>query len=137
MGKSKSILVSTATIRAAFGPDGMDPATVTDEKGNAVSTASLFGANGTRENPVKVRGRIHPAFRDAYLAANPGHVFGEGEDAPASRTVNLPLVSAKTGRAIKPVEVPVSEAKRLAGVEGKRGRLSSEELARAAAAYQK
>lgn len=135
MSKSKPLVVSTATIRAAFGADGnLNPADVTDAKGNPVSTASLFGADGSG---TKVRGRIHPAFVAAYLSANPGHAFGEGANAPASRTVMLPLTSAKTGRAIKPVEVSVTEAKRLAGVEGKRGRLSSEELVAAAAAYQK
>lgn len=131
MSKSKSIVVNTATIRAAFmGDNALTPA-------EGVSTASLFGANGTASAPVKVRGRIHPAHRDVFLAANPGTVFGEGENAPAKRTVDLPLVSEKTGRPIKPVTVPVTEAKRLAGVEGKRGRLSSDELVAAAAAYQK
>jgi hypothetical protein len=130
MSKSKSIVVNTATIRAAFmGKGALTPA-------DGVSTASLFGANGTATAPVKVRGRIHPAHRDVYLAANPGHTFGEGDAAPAKRTVLLPLVSAKTGRAIKPVEVSVTEAKTLAGVAGKRGRLSSDELERAAAAFQ-
>ncbi len=131
MTKSNTRVVSTAEIRAAF--TGDNPLTPAD----GVSTASLFGANGTAANPVKVRGRIHPAHRDVFLAANPGTVFGEGDNAPASRTVDLPLVSAKTGRPIKPVNVPVAEAKRLAGVEGKRGRLSSAELVAAAAAYQK
>jgi hypothetical protein len=133
MSRSKSTVVSTATIRAAFAKGGtLNPAKVTID-GKPVSTASLFGADGSG---TKVRGRIHPAFVAAFLDANPGTVFGEGENAPASRTVDLPLVSAKTGRPIKPVTVPVSEAKALAGVKGKRGRLSSDELSRAAAAYQ-
>lgn len=134
MGKSNTIVVSTATIRA-WVRENMDLSKpLTDESGKAVSTASILGADGSGD---KVRGRVAPFFRDAFLAANPGHVFGEGDNAPASRTVDLPLVSAKTGRPIKPVTVPVAEAKSLAGVAGKRGRLSSDELARAAAAYQK
>lgn len=128
MSKSKSTVVSTATIRAAFsGENALTPA-------EGVSTASLFGAAG---DGSKVRGRIHPAHVAVYLDANPGHVFGEGKSAPPARTATLPLVSEKTGRPIKPVTVSVEEAKRLAGVAGKRGRLSSAELVKAAAAYQK
>lgn len=135
MSKSKSIVVSTATIRAAFVGDNatLNPAKVTDAKGAAVSTASLLGKSG---DGSMVRGRIHPLFVAAYLAANPGTTFGEGDNKPADRTVSLPLVSEKTGRPIKPVTVPVSEAKSLAGVAGKRGRLSSDELVAAAKAYQ-
>jgi hypothetical protein len=133
MGKSKSIIVSTSTIRSAFVGEGatLDPASVD------APMASLVGATGTLKRPGKVRGRIHPAYVAAFLAANPGTVFGEGENKPADRTVSLPLVSAKTGRAITPVTVPVSEAKSLAGVAGKRGRLSAAELVAAAQAYQK
>jgi hypothetical protein len=128
MSKSKSIVVGTAAIRAWA---------VENYKSVDAPTASLFGANGTAKAPGKVRGRIHPAFVAAFLAANPGTEFGEGDNKPAERTIALPLVSAKTGRAIKPVTVPVSEAKVLAGTPNKRGRMSSDELARAAAAYQK
>jgi hypothetical protein len=132
MSKSNTVVASTATIRA-WVKENMDLTNVTDGDGKEVSTASILGAAG---DGSKVRGRIAPFFRDAYLAANPGHVFGEGESAPPARTVALPLVSQKTGRPIKPVTVSVTEAKALAGVEGKRGRLSSDELARAAKAYQ-
>lgn len=133
MGKSNTIVVSTATIRT-WVRENMDLSAVTDADGKSVSTASILGADGSGD---KVRGRVAPFFRDAFLAANPGTVFGEGDNKPADRTVDLPLVSAKTGRPIKPVTVPVAEAKALAGVAGKRGRLSSAELVAAAAAYQK
>jgi hypothetical protein len=129
MTRSKSTVVSTADIRAQFANGTLTPA-------KDVSTASLFGKDGTRSKPGKIRGRVHPAHVEVFLAANPGTVFGEGEDAPPARTAMLPLLSAKTGKPIKPVEVSVTEAKALAGVKGKRGRLSSDELARAAKAYQ-
>ena len=127
--KSKSTVVGTAAIRAQF-LDG----TLTPAKG--VSTASLFGANGTRKSPGNVRGRIHPAHVQVFLDANPGTVFGEGENAPAARTIKVPRKGAN-GRALSPVTLPVSEAKALAGVAGKRGRMSSAELEAAGAAYQK
>lgn len=127
MGSAKRV-VSTAEIREAF-RNGLAPA-------KDVSTASLFGANGTAKAPVKVRGRIHPAHVEVFLSANPGTKFGEGESAPAKRTVSVPRTSAN-GRALKPVILPVAEAKALAGVAGKRGRLSSAELEAAGVAYQK
>lgn len=124
----KSTIVSTATIRAAFLDGTLKPA-------KDVSTASLFGKDGTRTKPGNVRGRIHPAHVQVFLDANPGTVFGEGSEAPAARTIDVPR-TGKNGRPLAPVTLPVSEAKALAGVAGKRGRMSSEELAKAGAAYQ-
>lgn len=140
MGKSNSIIVGSAAIRTWVKENMNLSKPVKDENDKVVSTASILGADGSG---AKVRGRVGPFFVAQYLAANPGHVFGQGTEKtdgpnkPAERTVDLPLLSAKTGRAIKPVNVPVSEAKSLAGVAGKRGRLSSAELVTAAAAYQK
>lgn len=133
MSKSSTI-VSTATIRAAFVGENatLDPATVLDAKGNPVSTASLLGSDGSG---TKVRGRVNPAFVAAYLAANPGTKFGEGSSAPAARTVQVPRKGA-SGRSLSPVTLPVSEAKTLAGIPGKRGRMSAAEREAAGQAYQ-
>lgn len=124
--------VSAATIRQAFRDGTLNVADVKNEKGEAVNPASIFGADGTGQ---KVRGRLNPAFVAAYLAANPTASYAE-KSVAEKRTVMLPLVSAKTGKAIKPVEVTVTEARALAGVPGGKGRLSADTLAKAAAAFQ-
>lgn len=134
MSKSKNALapVSAKQVRATFRDGTLDASKVVDAKGNAVNTASLFGADGTS---TKVRGRIHPAFVAAYNASGLG-TYAEKSIAEQNM-VTLPLVSAKTGRPIKPVEVPIAQARALSGTTGKKGRLSSADLVAAAAAYQK
>lgn len=129
MAKSALTPVTTKTVRMAFVTGALDASKVVDAKGNPVSTASLLGADGTGE---KVRGRLKPEFIDAYVAANPGTVFVEGPDANV-KTVEVPRKSAK-GRDLKPAVLPIAEVRRLAGIEGKKGRLSKADLAKAGAA---
>lgn len=118
MSRKVSTPVSVKTIRAAFHDGTLKPA-------EGVSPASVTPG---------ARGRINPAHVAVYVEANPGTTYAE--KTAEAKTVSLPLVSPKTGRPIKPVVVTISEARALAGVEGKRGRLGSASLAKAAEAYQ-
>lgn len=126
MAKSTLTRVNSKTVRTAFVTGALDASKVIDAKGNPVSTASLFGADGTGE---KVRGRLKPEFVQAFLDANPGTEFVEGAQANV-KTVEVPRKSAK-GRDLKPAVLPIAEVRALAGVEGKKGRLSRADLARA------
>lgn len=129
MAKSALTPVDTKTVRMAFATGALDASKVVDAKGKPVSTASLFGADGTGE---KVRGRLKPEFIDAFIAANPGTKFVEGPAANV-KTVEVPRTGAK-GKALKPATLPIAEVRRLAGIEGKKGRLSKADLAKAGAA---
>lgn len=129
MAKNALAPVDTKTIRNAFVTGALDASKVVDAKGKPVSTASLLGADGTG---TKVRGRLHPAFVAAFEAANPGTVFVEGAEANV-KTVEVPRTSAK-GRPMKPATLPIAEVRRLAGIEGKKGRISKADLAKAGAA---
>lgn len=120
--------VATApVVRAAF-KDGLFTAP------EGVSLASLLGADGKGE---KVRGRIHPAFAEALVKAQPRKfvlpVAGE-KAAPVAKTVEVPRFSQKTGRPVKPVTMPVAEVRALAGKPGSKGRLGKADLAAAAKA---
>jgi hypothetical protein len=99
-----------------------------------ISLASLVGADGTGE---KVRGRIHPAFAEALVKAQPRKFSlpEAGEKAtPAVKTVEVPRWSQKTGRPVKAVSLPIAEVRTLAGKPGSKGRLSKADLTAAAKA---
>jgi len=132
MSKSIATPVSAKTVRTAFRDGTLDASKVLDGKGNAVNTASLFGADGTS---TKVRGRIHPAFVAYFNDNAKGQTYAEKSVAEKTM-VTLPLVSLKTGKPVKPVQVPIAEARALSGTTGKKGRLSSADLVTAATAYQ-
>lgn len=134
MSKSKNALapVSAKFVRAAFRDGTLDASKVVDAKGNAVNTASLFGASG---DSTKVRGRIHPAFVAAFNESGLG-TYAE-KSVAEKNMVTVPLNSPKTGRPIKPVSLPIGEVRVLAGIVGKKGRISSADLANAGRAYQK
>lgn len=113
-----------------------------------VSTASLFGKGGTAENPGTVRGRIHPAQMDAFLASKAGKGFerpflgNTDEDGQpvakvtrAPSLVTVPRVNAK-GRPLAPTQMTRAEALALAGKPAtQRGALSKATLAAAGAAH--
>lgn len=111
----------------------IDLSTVVDGKGNPAPTASILGKSG---DGSKVRGRVHPLFNAAYEAAHPGTVVQEKTGLDVKQ-VEVPLFSPKTGRAVKPVTLPLPEVRRLAGIEGKKGRIPSAALVAAGEAYQK
>ncbi len=120
--------VSIAEVRKAFAKGGpLDPKTVTIRKGGKdvpAPTASLFGKDGTRAKPGVVRGRLHPAFREAFEAANPGTVVREKIRA-AEPTVMVPRTGAN-GKSLKPVEAKVADVRKVANQP--KGRLSNASL---------
>lgn len=130
MGKSvKKYPVTAAQIRAAFRDGSLDASKVVDAKGNPVNAACLTsGPQGTG------RGRINPALVQTFLDANPGATYNQKASNAQPKTVEVPRVSPKTGRPVKPTTLPISEVRALAGVSGKKGRLSSADLDKAAAA---
>lgn len=124
----KVVNVTAQTIRAAYHTGALDAAKVVDAKGKAVPTGSLFGGPQGRG-----RGRLNPAHVEAFLAANPGTAYAE--KVAEVKTVDLPMVSAKTGRPVKPVTVPLSEFRALSGQ--KMGKPSAASLQAASEAYVK
>lgn len=133
MSKSIATPVPAKTVRTAFRDGTLDATKVTDAKGNPVNTASLFGASG---DSTKVRGRIHPAFI-AYFNENVKGASYAEKSVAEKKTVEVPLNSPKTGRPIKPVTMTLAEVRALSGTTGKKGRVSSADLAAAGLAYQK
>lgn len=78
------------------------------------------------------RGRVHKAAIEAALKASPkGSTYGEKTGLDA-RTVEVPMFSTKTGRPVKPVTKTLTEVREAAGIVGKKGRVSRDDLHRAA-----
>ncbi len=126
MSKPTITLVPAARVREAY-REGLF--TAPDE-----ALASLVGANGSG----KVRGRLNPAAIAAFNEQMTGEQYA-GEKSPVEgRTVTLPLtkVNAKGARLKRPETFPLSEVRSLAGVVGKKGRLSAAEIAKAAEAVE-
>jgi hypothetical protein len=132
MSKSTRTPVSAKTIRTAFQTGALDAAKVVDAKGKPVTPLSVLGRDG---DASRVRGRVNPAFVTAFLEANPGSTYAEKSQAE-SPMVEVPLVSPKTGRPVKPVTLPRAEVRSLAGIEGRRGRIAKSDLAAAGVAFQ-
>lgn len=144
MAKSASTPVAAKTIRTAFTDGTLDPHNVpaldangnvrTDKDGNVIlaDPACIFG----KGNSGVVRGRLNPAFVRVYTEAT-GNTYAE-KSVAEGRTLTLPLtkMNAKGARLKRPETFPVAEVRRLAGVEGKTGRLSSASIAKAAAAVE-
>jgi hypothetical protein len=131
MSKRKSVSrpVDAKTIRTAFHNGTLDASKVVDAKGQPVNTGSLFGGP-----QGKGRGRLNPALVQAFLDANPGTTYDQKGANVQPKTVEVPRVSPKTGRPVKSTILPIAEVRALAGVSGKRGRLSSAHLVAAAEA---
>jgi hypothetical protein len=127
MSKSKSVtLVPASRVRAAYA-EGLF--TVPD-----AGLACLIGRNGDG----RVRGRLNPIAVEAFNEQVEGEQYA-GEKSPVeSKTVTLPLtkMNAKGARLKRPEDFPLSEVRRLAGVSGKKGRLSAAEIAKAAEAVE-
>jgi len=130
MAKSTSITVPASTVRAFFQANVKAAKAVAAEK--SVSTNSVLGADGNAKN---IRGRINPAFIEAYTEAT-GNTYTEvpkGGVARVEPTVEIPRVSPKTGRAVKPTILPLTEARTLAGhAANRKGLLSSADKAKVA-----
>lgn len=86
------------------------------------------------------RGRIHPDLVAAFNAENgEGLVYDEqAGKALAGRQVTLPTTkpNARGARMKRPVTLPISEVRALAGAEGRKGRLSKAQVATATEAYE-
>lgn len=82
------------------------------------------------------RGRLNPDAIAAFNAENGEGLVYAGEKSEAEvKTVTVPMFSPKTGRPVKPLVKPLTEVRKAAGVEGKRGRLSASDLLAAAKAF--
>ena len=125
--------VSAKTIRTAFRDGTLNVKDVKDANGKPVNPVSIFGPEGDQS---RCRGRLNPAFAAFYTEKVKGTTYAEKSGAD-ERTVEVPRVSAKTGRAIKPTVLPIAEVRALAGVSGKKGRLSKADLTAAAEALTK
>lgn len=131
MSKSALKPVSAKVIRTAFRDGTLDASKVVDANGKPVNPVSIFGTDG---DVSRCRGRLNPAFAEFYVANVKGTSYSE-KVAEVS-TIEVPLNSPKTGRPIKPVTLPVSEVRALAGISGKAGRISKADLAKAGEAWQ-
>jgi hypothetical protein len=84
------------------------------------------------------RGRLHPDLIAAFNAENgEGLVYNESEGkALAGRFVTLPITKTNARGAVlnRPEQFPIAEVRTLAGVVGKKGRLSKADVAKAAEA---
>lgn len=120
------VLVPASRIRAAFAAGEF---TAPDE-----ALASLIGRNGDG----KVRGRLNPKAVEAFEAQVPGEQYAGEKSQVESRTVSLPLtkMNAAGARLKRPETFTLTEVRTLAGIEGKKGRISSANLTAAAKAVE-
>lgn len=132
---SKSLVSASAQTLREFWQSNASLAQTVAGDAN-VSTNSVLGAEG---DVSRIRGRINPAF---YREGTPGGdairkaglTYGEKSDAEV-KTVEVPRVSPKTGRAIKSTILPLSEARTLAGEPtNRKGKMSSASLLKVAEA---
>lgn len=72
----------------------------------------------------KARGRLHPAIVTAFEAANPNASYVVGTKSPKTVTVRVTGTNKNGGKTSRSKEIPVSEARTLAGVTASKGRLS-------------
>lgn len=99
--------------------------------------AALPSLVGAKTKGV-VRGRLNPLAVEAFNKAMKakGEVYGgEKSGITASKTVEVPMFSAKTGRPVKPITKTLDEVRAAAGITGKKGRISKADLHRAALAF--
>lgn len=131
MAKSKT-LVTAAAIRKAFQSGALNVADVVDAKGNPVNPVSVLGRDG---DTSRIRGRVNPAFAAHFVANTPGTEYKEKVAERKTRDLTY-SVKDKAGRSRKrSVTLTIAEVRALAGVTGKKGRLSQADLDRAGEAY--
>lgn len=130
--KSNAVPATDAQIRAAYQDGTYKP--TNDAFLPALAGGSFSKTKGyTPSESGLVRGRISAAVREDFTSVTGRATAGEGVKAD-TRTVEVPMVSAKTGRAIKSRIIPLSQARELSGTVGRKGRLSKDALAKVAAA---
>lgn len=118
MSKSNVTLVPASRVREAFNL-GLFTAP-------EAALPSLVGKNGDG----RVRGRLNPLAVEAFNEQVEGEQYA-GEKSPVeSKRVTLPLtkMNAAGARLKRPEDFPLSEVRSLAGVTGKKGRLSKAEV---------
>lgn len=121
MSKNKSFIATPALVRSAFHNGDL---TVPDD-----ALASMTGGPQGRG-----RGRVAKFAVEAFIALNPGAVYAEKSGAGV-KTVEVPMFSPKTGRAVKSLTKTLAEVRTAAGIEGKKGRISGADLHVAALAF--
>jgi hypothetical protein len=126
MGKSNVTLVPASRVREAFA-EGLF-------KAPEAALPSLVGKNGDG----RVRGRLNPLAIEAFNEQVKGEQYAGEKSAVEAKMVTLPLVkpNAKGALLKRPEAFPVSEVRRLAGIEGRKGRISKAAIATAAEAVQ-
>lgn len=131
---TNAVPATDAQIREAFRDGSYKPSS--DAFLPALAGGSFSKTKGyTPSESGLVRGRLSQAVREDFTAQTKRATAGEKSGInPNAATVEVPRVSAKTGRPIKPVVMPLAEAKALIGAPGKKGRLSADDLAKVAAA---
>lgn len=139
MAKStKTVEVTAARVREAYN-EGLFEAPV--EALPSLIGGSLRKVDGEVQHVPSetgnVRGRLNPAAVEAFNAARKGKEVYGGENRAdlSSKTIEVPMFSAKTGRPVKPLTKTVAEVRAAAGIEGKAGRISRDDLRRAALAF--
>lgn len=130
MGKSKVSIVGAAEVREAYRSGRLDASKVKDAKGNPVNTGCLTGGPQGRG-----RGRMNPALVAHFLDNTPGTEYAEKVTTVKTTTLPVTRTNARGAVLKRPVEVPTSEARTLAGKPGSKGRLSQADLEKAAAAF--
>lgn len=124
MSKSNITLVPASRVREAFA-QGLFTAP-------EAALPSLVGKNGDG----RVRGRLNPLAVAAFNEQVKGEQYA-GEKSPVeSKSITLPLtkMTAAGARVKRPETFPLSEVRNLAGVVGKKGRLSAADIETAASA---
>lgn len=124
MSKSTPTPVSAARVREAY-REGLF--TVPE-----AALACLIGRNGDG----KVRGRLNPLAVEAFNEQVEGEVYAGEKSGAESKSITLPLTKMNAKGAVlkRPEDFPVREVRRLAGIEGKKGRIAQADLTRAAEA---
>lgn len=126
MSKSTITLVPASRVRAAFAAG--------EFKVEDAALPSLIGRNGDG----KVRGRLNPLAVKAFNEQVDGEEYAGEKSAVESKSITLPLtkMNAAGARLKRPESFPLAEVRRFAGVEGKKGRLSAAEVAKAVEAVE-
>lgn len=127
MSKSTITLVPASRVRAAFAAG--------EFTAPEAALPSLIGAKGDG----KVRGRLNPLAIAAFNEQVKGEQYAGEKSKVEAKSVTLPLtkMNAAGARLKRPEAFPLSEVRALAGVVGKKGRLSSAEVKAAAEAVEK
>lgn len=131
---SNPILVNAARVRAAFAAGEF---TAPDAALPSLLGGSYSKTKGYQAGTGVIRGRLNPLAVESFNEQVKGEVYAgekKGGIGGNVKTVEVPMFSAKTGRPVKPVTRTLAEVRTLAGVEGKKGRLSKADLLAAAVA---